>query len=214
MRSTVLAVLLGLVCPGVLAAQRARPLSVGGVGTQARLQRVTPGGTSELSGITLGAEGRVRWGRVFLDLAYREGSVSADSPATAPSEDLVEGRALFGIQPRPWLTVMAGAHARGTIASAGTTRWVFPQVRLRFESALGLERVLAQVELWRALSVSTNATAAGKSAAGGEASLRVRVRGAVWVRLGYSVEHAELENGALVETLEGLSFAVGIGGRH
>src|SRR2546429_6098100 len=50
---------------------------------------------------------------------------------------------------------------------------------------------------------------------GGEAGVVLRPRGsAVWFRLGYRVDGAQLASGGRSESVEAVSFALGIGGRR
>lgn len=200
-----------LTVPG--AAQQWRTAGLGATGSSVRLERTAASGTEVLSGVTFGIEGRLNLGRVKLLLAYREGSISPDT-GQGNSRDLVEGRAMFTLRPNDWLSVAVGPHARATSAAGGNFRWLFWEGRARVERQVVAPDVTAHLELWMALSASTNTQQSVDGARGGEVALRLSpARLPVWLRLGYTVEHAELQGGALSETLESLSLSVGLGGR-
>ena len=68
--------------------------------------------------------------------------------------------------------------------------------------------------LWYALSATVNLPAPVDHVQGGEAGVVLRPRrSAVWLRLGYRVDGAQLASGGQTESVEAVSFAVGIGGR-
>src|SRR5439155_643581 len=114
----------------------------------------------------------------------------------------------------------AGARRTGDAAGAGGAM----KTLARLASALTLVALpLAApastpletyVELWRALSAKVNLPEAVDHVQGGEAGVVLRPRGsALWMRLGYRVDGAQLGGGSRSESVEAVSFAVGIGPR-
>jgi len=185
----------------------------GGVGSTMLRVRSTVGATEEvLSGTLMGVEGRVeRWG-LALDVAYAQGSVEPDS-GTPAARDVVEGRILFGNRPWRGLSVKAGPHIRSYVTTSGTQRWFFWEARLRGEGTI-VGRVQVYAEIWRVLSGDVNVAESFDGGQGGEAGMVVTLpRSPFWGRLAYGIERSKLGGGARLETVEGLSLAVGYGKR-
>src|SRR5256885_14554205 len=66
-------------------------------------------GTDQLTGTVLGGQGTVALGRLELALGYLQGKIGPDGSG-ARGQDLVEGVALLGVHPAPWLRLAAGPH--------------------------------------------------------------------------------------------------------
>src|SRR5437016_1188866 len=152
-------------------------------------------GTDQLTGTVVGGQGSVALGRLELALGYVQGKIGPEG-AGSPGQDLVEGVALLGVRPAPWLRVAAGPHARSYMLTGGTQlRWVF-------------------WGLWRALSASVNAPEAFDHAQGGEAGMVLHLaRAPLELRLGYRIDHAVLGGGTRLETVDGMVIGVGLSGR-
>src|SRR2546421_12543305 len=88
-------------------------------------------GTDQLTGTVLGGQGALALGRVEFALSYLQGKIGPEG-AGARGQDLVEGVALLGVRPAPWLRLAAGPHARSYTLTGGTQlRWVFWELRAR-----------------------------------------------------------------------------------
>jgi len=161
-----------------------------------------------LNGVVIGGEGRVRVGRVMVDVAYREGSlVTSDHSDT---RDYAEGHVRLIVATVPGVTLAVGPHARAYITNTGTQRWLFWTARLRGERNLIAPYIAGYVELWRSLGAKVNVSEVFEKATGGEVGMRVRFsRSQFWVRVGYGIERAWL--GTRRETVEGMSVALGYG---
>src|SRR5437879_4872565 len=82
-------------------------------------------GVDQLTGTVVGGQGDVALGRLELALGYVQGKIGPEG-ASAPGQDLVEGVALLGVRPAPWLRLAVGPHARSYTLTGGTElRWVF-----------------------------------------------------------------------------------------
>lgn len=196
-----------LLLPASVAAQTL----AGGVSTSMLRVRSTIGATEEaLSGTVMGIEGRVELWVVGIDVAYAQGKVDPDS-GTPAARDVVEGRVLIGNRPWNGLSLKAGPHIRSYVTASGTQRWLFWEARLRAEGTIvGTMHVYAEV--WRMLSGDVNVLEAFDGGQGGEAGLVVALpRSPFWGRLAYGIERSKLGGGARLETVEGLSLALGYG---
>jgi hypothetical protein len=173
------------------------------------------GARESLTGPTFAAEGRVSLGRVSIGAGYLEGRLQPGSSGGPSPLDLVEGQAFVAVEPLPWLELSLGPHLRAFVKDSSTERWVSWPVRARVQTALPGTTLETYVALWRALSATVNLAESIDHVQGGEAGVVWRPRGtAVWLRLGYRVDGASLIGGNLTETVEAVSFAVGIGGRQ
>jgi hypothetical protein len=183
----------------------------GGVGSSLLRVRSTVGAAEEvLSGTLMGGEARVEGWGLALDIAYAQGDVTPDS-GTPAARDVIEGRILLGNRPWRGLSVKAGPHVRSYVTASGTQRWFFWEARLRGEGTI-VGRVQVYAEIWRVLSGNVNVVEAFDGGQGGEAGLLLRLpRSPFWGRLAYGIERAKLGGGARLETVEGLSLAVGYG---
>ena len=197
-----------LLAPVVAAAQAPR-FEVGGISVALRVRSAIGPAREALSGALLGGEGRVNVWRVVVDVGYAQGSVSPDS-AGPVSRDVVEGRLLVGNRPWRGLTLKMGPHARAYLTNSGTQRWFFWEARLHGERPIVSPTVRAYAEIWRALSGSVNVLESFDHGQGGEAGMLVNLPGKpVWGRLAYGIERARLGGGSRLETVEGLTLAVG-----
>jgi len=171
-------------------------------------------GTDQLTGTVLGGQGTVALGRLELALGYVQGKIGPEG-ASAAGQDLVEGVALLGVRPAPWLRVAAGPHVRSYTLTGGTQlRWVFWELRARVSGAFVGSAGRGYVELWRALSASVNAPESFDHAQGGEAGMVVHLaRAPLELRLGYRVDHAVLGGGTRLETVDGVVIGVGLSSR-
>src|SRR6059058_3814534 len=91
-------------------------------------------GTDQLTGTVVGGQGSVALGRLELALGYVQGKIGPEG-AGSRGQDLVEGVALLGVRPAPWLSVAAGPHARSYMLTGGT------QLRRSEERRVGKECV-------------------------------------------------------------------------
>jgi len=166
-------------------------------------------------GPTFGVQAGLSLAKFTLSAQYLEGRLQprSGSPDTV-SRDLVEARLLLGVRPVPWLSLGVGPHIRAFVFDTTTVRWVMWQARVRAQGALPSTSLETYVELWYALSATVNLPAPVDHVQGGEAGVVLRPRrSAVWLRLGYRVDGAQLASGGQTESVEAVSFAVGIGGR-
>jgi hypothetical protein len=166
-------------------------------------------------GPTFGLQAGVSLDKFTLSAQYIEGRLHprTGSPDTV-ARDLVEARVLLGAQPVPWLALGVGPGVRAFVTRTETVRWVLWQVRARAQGALPSTPLETYVELWYALSAKVNLPEPVDHVQGGEAGVLLRPPGsAVWFRLGYRVDGARLGGGGRSESLEAVSFALGIGGR-
>jgi len=171
-------------------------------------------GTDQLTGTVVGGQGSVALGRLELTLGYVQGKIGPEG-AGARGQDLVEGVALLGVRPAPWLRVAVGPHVRSYMLTGGTQlRWVFWELRARASGAFVGSAGRGYVELWRALSASVNAPESFDHAQGGEAGMVVHLaRAPLELRLGYRIDHAVLGGGTRLETVDGMVIGVGLSGR-
>lgn len=172
------------------------------------------GAADELAtGAVIGGEAGLRLGRVTVDLAYLQGTLSPDT-GSAESRDYVEGDAFLSVMTVPGVVVSVGPHARAYITTTGTQRWLFWTARLRGERALIGSAVGGFLELWTAWSADVNVSERFGHATGGVVGMQVRIpRSPVYARLTYGIERAAMGDGARLETVEGLSVVLGVGRR-
>ncbi|PYO28887.1 MAG: hypothetical protein DMD73_04055 [Gemmatimonadetes bacterium] len=171
-------------------------------------------GVDQLTGTVVGGQGDVALGRLELALGYVQGKIGPEG-ASAPGQDLVEGVALLGVRPAPWLRLAVGPHARSYTLTGGTElRWVFWELRARVSGAFVGSAGRGYVELWRAVSASVNAPEPFDHAQGGEAGMVVHLaRAPLELRLGYRIDHAVLGGGTRLETVDGVVIGVGLSRR-
>jgi hypothetical protein len=165
-----------------------------------------------LSGIVVGGEGRLRLGRVSLDLAYREGSIATEDGAD--TRDYADGQLLLLVRAVSGVRLGVGPHARAYITTSGTQRWLFWTLRIRGEGTLIVPGIAGYAEVWRSLSARVNVSEPFERSTGGEVGMTVRFAPSrFWARLGYTIERAWLGNGTRVETVESLAVVLGFGAR-
>jgi hypothetical protein len=204
---TTLAFLALAVAAGNVSAQALQGTVEGSV-VAARVRTRVQTGPVELTGPLFGGHGTLSLGRLLLDVAYLQGKVNPDR-GNASSRDFVEGRALLGFRPLPWLALKAGPHARtyGFTSGSGTQRWLFWELRARAEGMFIGSTVRGYAELWRA--VSADVPESFDYAQGGEAGMIVRLaRLPLEARIAYRIEHAALGGGSRLETVEGVVAGV------
>src|SRR2546421_1217039 len=125
-------------------------------------------GTDQLTGTVVGGQGSVALGRLELALGYVQGKIGPEG-AGSPGQDLVEGVALLGVRPAPWLRVAVGPHVRSYMLTGGTQlRWVFWELRARASGAFVGSAGRGFVGVWRALFPHGDAPEAVCHAPGGE----------------------------------------------
>jgi hypothetical protein len=170
-------------------------------------------GTDQLTGTVLGGQGSVDFRRLELAFGYVQGKIGPEGAAAG--QDLVEGMALLGVRPAPWLRLALGPHVRSYTLTGGTQlRWVFWELRARASSPFVGAAGRGYVELWRALTASVNAPESFDHAQGGEAGMVVHLAHApLELRLGYRIEHAVLGGGTRLETVDAVVVGVGLSGR-
>ncbi|OLC34364.1 MAG: hypothetical protein AUH81_12445 [Candidatus Rokubacteria bacterium 13_1_40CM_4_69_5] len=204
---------LSLLGPALGAQQRVR-VTAWGDGAIVRLGTQILGARESQSGPIFGGEAGLGLGPVTLGAGYLEGRLQPGSSGTPKGRDLVEARIFVSARPVPWLTLSAGPRVRAFVTDSATERWVLWQVRARAQNALASTPLQTYIELWRALSARVNLPEPVDHVQGGEAGVVLRPRGsAVWLRLGYRVDGAQLGGGSRSESVEAVSFAVGIGPR-
>jgi hypothetical protein len=203
----------GTLATSPVAAQRPRALAFEGMGASVRLRSTSPLGREALSGSALGGEVRLWRRAVILSVGYLQATLKPDSGSPA-ERNLVEGWALIGVRPKGWLEVRGGGQVRAYVTPAGTARRMYWEARARGEVPLVGRTAVAYVELWRSLAGSASGGDAVQGAQGGDSGLLVQIPGTPWrVRLAYRIDRTQLRTARRVETLEGVSLAVGIGGR-
>jgi hypothetical protein len=177
-----------------------------------RVQSQVPAGTDRLSGLAFGGQGKLWIGPVFLDARYVQGTLDSLS-GQAGGRDVVEGGALLGVRPVPWLVFAGGPEARAYVLNkgGGTQRWVFWEGKVRAETPFVGSAVLGYVELWRAFGANVNVPEAFDHAQGGEAGMVMRLaRAPVEARLAYRIDQAVLGGGTRRETVDGVVITVGV----
>jgi hypothetical protein len=205
------AALLLLALPLSLAAQRPR-IGATLYGSALEARSVLPGAGEALSGNAFGGEGRVLWRRLTVAVGYGQGSLDPDTAGPA-ARDYVEGYALLGGRVLSWLELRAGPHARAYVTPAGTQRWLFWELRARFDAPVVTDWIRGHAELWGVVSGSVNVAESFGSARGGTAGVTARLGGTpLWARLQYGIDEARLANGTRRETVEALTLALGVGG--
>jgi hypothetical protein len=170
-------------------------------------------GTDLLTGTVLSGQGSLDVGRLELALGYVQGKIGPEGAAAG--QDLVEGIALLGVRPAPWLRIAVGPHVRSYTLTGGTQlRWVFWELRARASGPFVGSAGRGYIELWRALSASVNAPESFDHAQGGEAGMVVHLaRAPLELRVGYRIDHSVLGGGTRVETVDAVVVGVGLSGR-
>lgn len=190
------------------AAQRGPRIVVGVGAATAQLER--SGAAAPLSGLLVGAGGRVAFRALALEVAYAQGTLSVDG-ASSPSEDLVDGEVMLAAQVVPWLVLSAGPHLRALVTPAGTERWVRWEARAHVDTDLVPGALRADAELSTALAAEVNTATGSASALGASVGITLRVANSPFgLRLGYGVDRASTAGGAeQVMQSVGLRLSVG-----
>jgi len=179
-----------------------------GAGGGAEIARSRIGTTRQrVSGFLLSGEGVATRGRFVARLRYGQGRVTNDTAG----RDVAEGEALFGYQPRRWLTVWFGPHARTfVVPGQSDRRWLLWSGRVTARGTLFPGRVESFVELWQGVSGSLNRPAESASGGGAEAGLLLRLaRHPLWGRLAYRIEQGRASGAGRRETVEAITLTVG-----
>jgi len=166
------------------------------------------------SGVLFGGEASLALGKLSLDLLYLEGSASSDG--NEADRDVVEGEVMLGFHALRWLSLKIGPHARSYVTAQGTQRWMFWELRLAADAALGTPTLKAYFEGWTSLSTNLDVAESLDRAQGLQGGIRLEPRGLpISFRLGYRMDHSRLADGVRLETIEHLMLAVGwrFGGR-
>ena len=186
--------------------------SLWGAGVKAR--SVYPGGREAVSGPVLGFDARVSMGRWGLRLGYGQGSLDPDTLGPEP-RDYVDGSIDVSFRPVPTLEIGLGPYARAYTTDRGTQRWLFWQLRARYEAGIITPDVRGYAEVWSGFAGTVNAAEAYDGSRGGAAGLQWRVsrfKGApVTLTIGYLIDEARAGGGTRRETVERTWLALGVG---
>jgi len=167
------------------------------------------------SGVLLGGGASLELWRASLDLLYWQGGVTAGG--TGAERDVVEGEAMLGFRILGWLSFKLGPHARTYITTEEThTRWLFWEMRVAADAALGTPLLSGYFEGWTSLSANLGVAEALDRAQGLQGGLRFEPRSTpIFVTIGYRMDHSRLASGTRLETIEHLLVALGwrFGGR-
>lgn len=183
-----------------------------GAGVKSR--SVYPGGREALSGPVVGFDVRASLGRWGLRVSYGQGALDPDTLGPDP-RDYVDGSVDVSFRPIPALELGVGPYARAYTSDRGTQRWLFWQLRARYEAGIITPDVRGYAEVWGGFAGAVNAAEQYDGSRGGAAGLQWRVarwRGApVTLTLGYLIDEATAGSGARRETVERTWLAVGVG---
>jgi len=193
---------------GVPAAAQRPALGLAGRGVALRLRTEVPADTQVLTGLAFRIDGGAGLGPVRIDVEYAQGSLSS-AGATVPREDIVDGHAMLGVRPLPWVTLDAGPHVRAYAIGGATQRWVLWEVRARAEGALIPGVITGFVGAWHAVSGSVNLPDSFDHAQGGEVGARLRpTRLPLAVELAYTIDATALGGVGRRAILEGLTVGI------
>lgn len=207
--------LLVLLCTGVtagaLSAQERSKWLVAGTFGFSNVTQKTALDTTKSNGTAIGLEAGFRFWRAELRGRYSQGGVTPDGGGE--SIDLVEGELMLGVWPVDVLSLRFGPRARSYVTGAGTVRWVFWEVRARFETSLSRSAaLLSYFEGWYVLSGSVNAAEPFDNGRGMEGGISLLIPSTpLNVRLAYRIDQGALQEESRTEAIEGLILAVGIG---
>lgn len=171
--------------------------------------------TSEaFGGVLFGGEASLTLGKLSLEVLYLEGGASSDR--NEADRDVVEGEAMLGFRALRWLSLKIGPHARSFVTAQGTQRWMFWELRLGADAALGTPVLKGYFEGWTSLATNLDVAESLDRARGLQGGIRLEPqRSPVSFRIGYRMDHSRLADGLRLETMEHLMLAVGwrFGGR-
>lgn len=198
-----------LLLPAVGMAQGGPRLLVGAGASMTRLERLES--APALDGLVLEASGRFAFRALALEVAYRQGALSAEGDEANP-EDLVDGEVMLALRALPWLLFRGGPHLRALVTPAGTERWTRWELRVQVDAELVPNAMRADAELITAVAAAVN-TSAGGSAHGASVGVTLRVANSpAELRLSYEVDRAST-GGATVEFLQAVGLRVTVGRR-
>ena len=203
---------IALACPVLpLRAQAARYLISGG-GSYVRLQSTAPSITDQLSGVLASARGRMSAWRFEVEVGYAEGTLRPRSGNPA-ARDLVEGYAVLGIRPVPWISLSGGPHARGYLQGGITERWLLWEGRARVDTFIAGPAIRGYLEIRQTMSGTIiNGASPFGSSRGGEAGMTIHFsRTPIWLCLAYGIERSRLASGVGLDAMETLNAAIGLG---
>jgi hypothetical protein len=206
-----LVLLVTIVTAGALSAQDRSKWLVAGMFGFSNVTQKTALDTTKASGTLIGLEAGYRFWRAELRGRYSQGGLSPDGGGE--SIDLVEGELMLGVWPVDMLELQFGPRARSYVTGAGTVRWVFWEVRARFETSLSRNSTLwSYFEGWYVLSGSVNAAGSFGNGRGLEGGIGLMIPSTpLRARLGYRIDQGALQEGSRTEAIEELILAVGIG---
>ena len=211
-RSVALLVLCSVtVGTGAVRAQDRSKFVVAGVLGFSSVTQKTALDTTKSSGTLFGLEAGFRYWRAELRGRYSQGGL--EPTGGGQSTDLVEGELMLGVWPVDMLELRFGPRARSYVTNAGTVRWVFWEVRARFEANLSRGSSLwSYFEAWYALTGSVNAAESFGNGRGLEGGLGLLIPSTpVRLRLGYRIDQGRLQEDSRTEAIEELILAVGVG---
>lgn len=184
-------------------------------GAGARARSAYPGGVEALGGPVLGFDVRVVRGRFGLRVGYGQGKLNPDT-AGPEARTYVDGFVHLTGRVTEELELGLGPYARAYGTDAGTQRWLFWQLRARYETGIVTPVVRGFAEIWMGVSGTVNVAEAFDGSRGAAAGVLWHV--ADWrnspltLRLTYAIDEARLGDGARRETVERTSLAIGLGG--
>jgi hypothetical protein len=184
-----------LVAAPRLRAQQA-PFGVG-AGVSASTVHVTRDGfvASELKGPLLGGAGRVRFGRMQLDVAYAEGELTP-LVGTGGTETLADASLVLSAAVGAGFSIGGGAHARAFIGTASTVRWMRTELHARYERELIPGLATADVALWQVLGADVNAQGGADGGRGAVAGLTIQLPNSPFaLRAAYTADRMAYANG-------------------
>jgi hypothetical protein len=187
------------------------------IGTSARLgssfmnlNTVEAAGEQRLTGVGIGGNGTVSYGRLGLGLRYLEGSLS---PSGAGGDrDIVEGEATVSVHASSWLRFGLGPHIRSFVIPEGTERWFFWEGHVQARTQLGSPRLVSVLEFRQVLSADVDVDADYGSGQGITGELRWDVSALpIWLGLSYRIDRSSLGDGSRTEVMEHFVISIGAG---
>jgi hypothetical protein len=111
----------------------------------------------------------------------------------------VEGLALAGVDPLPWLTLWAGPHARTYCGAAGDERWLTWELRAAVRAGVVADRVALIAEIASVVAARIDGPEPFARGVGTEGGISARLPGTgVWGLLTYRVRQDRLAGGRRV----------------
>jgi len=205
----VLPLVAAVTVPPVAAAQGGPRVGVSASGAEVLVRSVTPSATGSLRGIVLGGRGRFTWGRIFFRAGYDQGTLRPTTPGIG-KRDFVEAFALLGTNPIAGLRVAVGPYARAYVTDSTTQRWIYWEVRLGYETALGAPWAHAYGSVWGIVAGTVNVAEAMTGGRGGTAGIRTLL-GPLALDLSYAIDESRFGTSVRRETVQAIRLAVGMG---